>query len=381
MMQGDPLMSDSPQKKNLLICTDSFKDYKSSVAIAEQLKQDLHQLGAPLHIETLPLADGGEGTIAVLAQNKKLPIKYADVLDPMGRTVSAAWLFEPSTKTAYIGMAEASGIELLKKEERNCFYTSTYGTGQIMREALENGAENLHLFVGGSATCDMGIGMCAALGHGFYIGDKKLDIPIGKDLQEITRIEKNKDLPPFRLTVYTDVDNPLFGKEGAAYTYGPQKGASDTQIQQLDLGLQNIHQLIKEKSNIDVNFPKSGAAGGIAAGARYFLDGEVKMGTHFLFDLLKVEEAVQVADVVITGEGKLDHQTFSGKLVNHICSLAREKYTLVLCGKNDLKKEEYNQLHIDAVIALKDLAKKDHDKEQIVDTLYLVAPMVVELIS
>lgn len=380
MMQGVPSMSDSPRKKNLLICTDSFKDYKSSVAIAEQLKKDLHQLDAPLHIQTLPLADGGEGTIAVLAQNKKLPIQYTDVLDPLGRTVSAAWLFDPSTKTAYIGMAEASGIELLKKEERNCFYTSTYGTGQIIREALVQGAETIHLFVGGSATCDMGLGMAAALGHTFYINDKKVENPLGKDLHQITRFEKNKALPTFHMLVYTDVDNPLFGLNGAAYTYGPQKGANIEEVKMLDIGLQNIHRLIKETSGVDVNFPKAGAAGGISAGAHYFLGAEVKMGTHFLFDLLKVKEAVQLADVVITGEGKLDHQTFSGKLVKHICSLSKNKQTIILCGKNELKSEEYNLLNIDAVIALKDLANTEKESKQIVDTLHLVAPLLSELI-
>ena len=372
-------MNDAPSKKKVLICTDSFKDYKSSVAIAKELKQALQDLNSNLDIQALPLADGGEGTIAVLALQKKLPIQYSETLDPLGRPIRAAWLMDIKHKEAFIGMAEVSGIELLSKEERNCFYTSTFGTGQLIKEALDQGAKSIHLFVGGSATCDMGLGMAAALGHQFFIGEEKIDLPKGKDLSQITRIERSASLPPFKMTVYTDVDNPLFGERGSAYTYGPQKGASSEEVLDLDNGLRNIHQLILRDSGVDVNFPKAGAAGGISAGALYFLGADVQMGTHFLFDLIRVEEAVQNADVVITGEGKLDHQTFSGKLVKHICTLAQEKQTIILCGKNELDPSEYRRLNIDAVIALKDLAGKEAKEGQIVDTLHLAAPELESL--
>ena len=365
---------------NILICTDSFRDYKSSTEIGAFIQKAIIK-SLPIHkVKMIPLADGGEGTLAAISYYLKLDILQEEVLDPLKREISAGYLYDAKQKLAYVCMAEASGLELLDKAERNCYYTTTYGTGQLIAAAVRKGAQELALFVGGSATCDMGFGMLAALGATFTSGLDMIGIPVGMHLREIDAIQLPKKTMP-RVTVYTDVLNPLFGPQGAAYIYAPQKGADETQVDLLDEGLQHMHGLIVRTLDIDVNQAGSGAAGGIGAGALLGLGATLKPSTDFLFDIAGLKPALQDADIIITGEGKLDEQTLNGKLIQRVADAAKDKRLIVICGRNTLTKAQYQSLGIELVIALSDLGDPQHQQDGIADNLRLATKSLIEYLA
>lgn len=365
---------------NILICTDSFRDYKSSTEIGSFVQKALIKY-LPIHkVKMIPLADGGEGTLEALSYYLKLDILEEQVLDPLRREITAGYLYDAKQKLAYVCMAEASGLELLDKHERNCYHTTTYGTGQLIAAAIKRGAQEIALFVGGSATCDMGLGMLAALGASFSSGLDKIGIPTGMHLREIDSIQLSKKALP-KVTVYTDVLNPLFGPQGAAFIYGPQKGADPTQVDLLDEGLQRMHGIIQRTMNIDVNKPGSGAAGGIGAGALFGLGASLKPSTEFLFDMADLQPALQDADIIITGEGKLDEQTLNGKLIQRVAHAAQDKKLIVICGKNVLTKAQQKSLGIAHVIALSELGDPQHHQDGIADNLRLATKALVQYLE
>jgi len=254
--------------------------------------------------------------------------------------------------TAFIEMAEASGMALLKPEERNCFHTTTLGTGEIILDAIKHGAKTIILGIGGSATNDCGIGMATALGYKFL--DKEGDelSPVGKNLGKIRRIDTNNVISDLKLVTFRvacDVTNPLFGKQGAAYVYGPQKGASEVEIKRLDKGLKHISKLIFEVFNKDVqNIQGAGAAGGMGAGTMVFLNAKLQSGIDLVKDLVGFDEKIKGADWIITGEGKLDSQTLSGKTIQGVLTSAKKDGISVaaLCGSVSLSEEDSKKIGI-----------------------------------
>ena len=322
----------------ILIATDKFKDSLTAKQVCEGLQRGILRTFPSAKIEILPLADGGEGTLETLQSVLGGEFIECEVNDPLSRKIKANYLWIKEKQTAIIEMARASGIELLKQNERNCLITSTYGTGELINNALEKGAKEIILTVGGSATNDAGIGMATALGYEFFNKKSKILAPIGENLAEISLINIEKIHPKLfqtKFIVATDVSNPFYGTEGAAYEFSPQKGADNQAVKALDLGLQNLNQLIKKDFNIDLQTVLgSGAGGGIGGGAVAFLKAEIKSAAQWILEINQIGNKLKNVDLLITGEGKIDSQTWKGKLISQLVLQAEmtETPVILVCG-------------------------------------------------
>lgn len=320
----------------ILIATDKFKDALSAEKVCQYLKEGISQSFPKAKCTTLPLADGGEGTLEVLAKNLGGKFITAKVYDPLFRTVAAKYLWIESQKMAVVEMASASGLELLQPAERNCGETTTFGTGQLIEAAIKKGAANIVLTVGGSATNDAGVGMASALGFSFFDKEKKELKPVGKNLFYMHYISKTTlPLNKIKFQVVTDVTNPLHGKNGAAFVYAGQKGANESEIKQLDAGLKNMARLMKKYFSKEVSqLSGAGAGGGMGAGASVFLNAKIKSAAQWILEVCEVEKILSHTDILITGEGKLDSQTWSGKLIDELNKSAFKHGvpSILVCG-------------------------------------------------
>ena len=322
----------------ILIATDKFKDSLTAKEVCKGLQRGILRTFPSAEIEILPLADGGEGTLESLQSVWGGEFITCEVNDPLFRKINANYLWIKEKQTAIIEMARASGIELLKQNERNCLITSTYGTGELIKNALKKGAKEIILTVGGSATNDAGIGMASALGYDFLNKKGEILKPIGKNLQEIYTINIGKIHPKLsqtKFTVATDVSNPFHGKDGAAYVFSPQKGADIQLVKELDLGLKIINEIIKKDFNIDLQtIAGSGAGGGIGGGAVIFLKAEIKSAAQWILEINQVENKLKNVDLLMTGEGKVDSQTWQGKLISQLVLRAEMAHTpvILVCG-------------------------------------------------
>lgn len=335
--------------KKILICMDKFRGSLSAAEACEAVRQGIHISYPQGKVKIQPLADGGEGTYEILAKQNHGDIVESNVEDPLGRPITARYAISKKAKTAYIDMSAASGLSLLAVSERNPMLTSTYGTGQLIAHALENGAEKIVLCIGGSATNDAGAGMAAALGFRFLDNLGEAIKPTGGNLSEIAVVlppEKNLD---FDLWVACDVDNPLYGPQGAAAVYGPQKGASPAMVSILDLGLRHFASLICNTFGLDPASAKgAGAAGGLGYGTMVFLKGKLLSGIDLVIRETGLERSISHSDIIITGEGSLDDQTLHGKAVSGIAALAKKhnKPLLALCGTVNISPEQMQQAGI-----------------------------------
>jgi glycerate kinase len=270
-----------------------------------------------MSIETLPLADGGEGTVNVLVDATDGRIIKVKVHDPLMRITESCFGMLGDRETAVIEMAAASGLEMLKPVERNPWITSTYGTGELIRFALDAGCRRIILGMGGSATNDGGAGAVSALGVRLLDGNGKILSPGGGALGNLATIDRSgldKRLEGMPIIAASDVSNPLTGPNGASYVFGPQKGAGPDMVRHLDENLQHFARLIQMHCTRDVeNTPGSGAAGGLGAGLTAFLNIIIRPGFDIVSEITKLEEKIKWADLVITGEGKIDFQTQFGK--------------------------------------------------------------------
>jgi len=341
----------------IVIAPDKFKGSLTAQDVCDCVQEALLEINPFNHITKIPLADGGEGTFEILVAHSRGRIKQSEVLDPLQRPIHARYGISKDGNSAFIEMATASGLQLLKENERNPLYTSTIGLGQLMLDAIDEGVTNIILGIGGSATNDAGIGMAHALGFRFLNKRKESLQPVGESLSEIELIDDgNVDvrLRKINVTVLCDVDNPLYGKQGAAYVYGPQKGATGEMVKELDHGLKHFADLVKEVYGDDLNFAGAGAAGGMGAGAHFFLNAHFKRGIDYISELCNLEEKIKGSDMIITGEGKVDEQTFSGKVVAHVLSLAikHKKTIFILCGQCALSAEELKKYGATHVISL-----------------------------
>lgn len=325
---------------NYIIATDKFKGSLTAEEVGKAIEKGICQVDKSANFIHFPLADGGEGTMLIL--NKILGGKLISVtaLDPLFRPITAryCWL---NDGVAIIEMAEVSGLLLLDENERNPLKTSTLGTGQLIKHAIEKGAKKVILCIGGSATNDAGIGMAVALGFCFYDKNGHELLPIGENLSQIESIEwPNFDFSAIEFEVLTDVTAPFFGKNGAAYMYAAQKGANESQMEVLDNGLAHLNQLAKQTQNLDLQTIKgSGAAGGLGGGAVFFLNAKLKSGTQTILELIDFKNEIEKCDWVITGEGKIDPQTLQNKVVNGVVAacVAAHKNGVVFCGINELE--------------------------------------------
>lgn len=286
-----------------------------------------------------PLADGGDGTLASLREPLKLKIYSSRVLDPRARSHRALWGYNATKRLAVIEMAQASGLALLKKRDQNPMQTTSYGVGQLMTAALEKGAKEIWVCLGGSATVDGGMGILQALGARVMLSTGELHRPFqGADLNRLAEVDPSpvlKILKGVRLRVLCDVANLLLGPRGAARAFGPQKGARPAEVRKLEKGLRRMLGLIpKEKKGVGYK-AGAGAAGGAAAGLVGFINAHQEKGTETIFRLIGLERQVQRADVVFTGEGCVDRSSWEGKSLGPLVRLCRRynKLLIVLAGR------------------------------------------------
>ncbi len=330
----------------IVIAPDKFKGSLTGLQFCAAVDEGIKEVFPKAEIIKLPLSDGGDGTIEILEHHLKGKRVIVKVNDPLFRPIEASYLYMDTIKKAFIEMAEASGMYLLKPDEQNCFYTTTLGTGELILDAIDKGAKTIILGIGGSATNDCGIGMATALGFKFEDKNGKELSPVGKNLSHIKTINTANVIEALKsidFKVACDVTNPLYGEKGAAYVYGPQKGASENEINELDKGLRNIANIFGKQFDIDVqNIDGAGAAGGMGAGSLVFLKAELKSGIDLVKDLIDFDDKIKGASWIVTGEGKLDDQTLSGKTIKGVIDSARENKIQVaaFCGKSELNDKE-----------------------------------------
>ncbi len=311
----------------VLILPDSFKNCLSSVEVAKALAKGVLRVFPKAEIRQYPVADGGEGTVEAFVAATKGTFVKCKAHDALGREIDSFYGLLPDG-TAVIEMAAASGIELLKASEKNPLITSTFGTGELILHAIKSGAKSIILGLGGSVTNDGGTGMAKALGYRF-LNEKGKEISEGGGaLSELKKIDSSNvmnELKDVKFRIACDVQNPLTGANGASAVYGPQKGATPEIVQRLDQNLAHLAHYINTDLNKDVeHIPGAGAAGGMGAGSVAFLDGTLISGFQIVMDVLQLNEKVDWADIVLTGEGKIDEQTLSGKTPFSVAQLAQK---------------------------------------------------------
>ncbi|NLJ74787.1 MAG: glycerate kinase [Firmicutes bacterium] len=302
----------------IIIAPDSFKGSLSSIEVAEAMERGVKKAAPYSETILLPLSDGGEGLVDSLVTATGGQFLSLAVTGPLGKPVRAKMGLLGNGKTAVIEMAQASGLPLVPYEERNPLVTTTYGTGELIKHALDQGCSELIIGIGGSATNDGGMGMAQALGFKFLDGDGK---PLGHGGGELARLASidvsgsDPRLGDVKIKVACDVDNPLTGPQGAAAVYGPQKGATPEMVEFLDNALKNYDEVLARCLKKGVgSTPGAGAAGGLGAGLMALLGGELVSGIELVLDVLGFKELTKGADLVFTGEGKFDAQSAYGKV-------------------------------------------------------------------
>lgn len=357
-------MIEENKMKKILIAPDKFKGSLSAKEVCEAIAVGLLKNDNSIEITFHPIADGGDGSLAILTNHLDLKEVSVNTQDPLGRSISANYF--TSNDAAFVEVASASGLVLLTDLERNPMNTSTLGTGEIIWDAIKRGYQNIYLFLGGSATNDAGIGIAQALGFQFLDGENNTLTPVGKNLSKIKTI-KNKNLFDFteiKLTLFYDVVNPLFGENGAAYTYAPQKGATAKDVIKLDAGLVHFSALLHQLTGVDVStIPGAGSAGGIGAGLVALCNAQMSKGFDLIAKLTNLEEKIQNSDWVISGEGKSDSQSLQGKVINGIASLCEkhQKPLTLFVGKNELTESEQRSLKINTVFSISEIAEDEED--------------------
>ena len=300
--------------KKIIIIPDSFKGSLSSLEVCNAIEEGILKVFKDAKIKKIPIADGGEGTVDSVLYATGGKIKKVNVRNPLGEIIKAKYGIIDNNK-AVIEMAEASGLTLIK--EKNPLKSSTYGTGELIKDAIENGIKEILIGIGGSATNDCGIGMANALGYRFLDKDKKELEAIAENMIKIAEIDDSnvdKKIFDIKINVACDVRNPLYGKDGATAIYGTQKGVNKESFDILDNGLKNIAKLVKEKFNKEIDYIEgSGAAGGLGGGLIAFCE-------------------IQDASLIITGEGAIDGQTKKGKVPVGISRRAKNIPVIAIVG-------------------------------------------------
>ncbi len=344
----------------ILIAPDSFKESMSAVVAAQAMADGIHNVCNDLDIEQIPIADGGEGTVdAIISATKGQKIK-TEVRDPLMRLVSSYLGIIPEKQIAVIEMAAASGLGLLQQHEKNPLETTTYGTGELIRYALDQNCNHLIIGIGGSATNDAGCGMLQALGARFTDAKGKETGYCGKNLKDIQHIDLSKldkRLKNCTIDVACDVNNPLFGTNGAAYVYARQKGANNNQVKQLDQNLRHFARIVEKQFGKNIaELPGAGAAGGTGAALYSFLSARLKPGFNLIADIVNLDARIADCDLILTGEGKIDRQTMHGKTIHGIIQIAKKHRKPVIAFTGSLS-DGCSQLYIqglDAIIPITD---------------------------
>ncbi|MDO4190188.1 MAG: glycerate kinase [Bacteroidales bacterium] len=326
----------------IIVSPNTFKGSLSAVVATDVIASELREMLNNSEIVTLPIADGGDGTAEILAQILHATEHRCCVHNPLMRPIDASYYVLPDGSTAIIGISSASGIALLQPSELNAMKTTTFGTGELMRCAVESGCRHLIVALGGSATCDGGTGLAQALGVRFYDRqNEEITTPLcGRKLTEIARYEKPKTLDSLKITVLCDAEATMYGPQGAAYVYAPQKGATPAQVKLLDDALRNYAAVLNRSLSDTIEKQRyTGAAGAAAAGLKALFEAELVSGAEWVLSHVGFEQQLIDADLVITGEGCVDSQSIAGKSLGTMLRYT-SKYNvpmIVFCGKNELK--------------------------------------------
>jgi len=347
-------------KPKIVLAPDSFKDSISSIEICNILENLIDKEFPDYVVESIPVSDGGEGFLEALAENLDLEIITKSVMGPVKNEIKASYGI--NNNTAYLEMAQSSGLQHLSQEERDPLHTTTYGLGQLIKDALTRNIQDFVIGIGGSATCDGGAGMAQALGVEFcdQQGEIIKEPMTGQLLNYCYDLSCDHLLDRIdgcSFKVASDVTNPLLGSNGAVYIYAPQKGAKEQDLEVLEGGMKNLNKLFQDKIGKEVqNIPGAGAAGGLGAGLIAFLGAEIKSGSKFILDILNFENRIKNSQAIITGEGQIDEQTDSGKIISELITIGRRyNYPLyAICGIR--KTEEVRG--IKKILALTNFASK-----------------------
>ncbi|MCM2249132.1 MAG: glycerate kinase [Geothrix sp.] len=319
----------------IIVAPDSFKGSVSALGVAEAMERGIHAVFHDAEVLKVPIADGGEGTVEALVAATGGRLLHTEVRGPLGEPVRAHWGISGDGGTAFLEMASASGLPLVPKERRDPRITSTFGTGELMKAALDAGLRKLVIGIGGSATNDGGTGMARALGARFLDGSGRELPEGGAALARLARIDLSAldpRLAEASVLVACDVDNPLCGPRGASAVYGPQKGATPEMVQELDAALGVFADSAKAATGRDVALlPGAGAAGGLGAGLLFFTPASLRPGVAIVLETTGFEALVQDADLVITGEGRTDFQTAMGKAPVGVAAVAKRHGVPVIC--------------------------------------------------
>ena len=312
----------------IVIAPDSFKGSLTAIEVSDAIEIGVKKAFPDSLVEKIPMADGGEGTVQCLVNATQGKLYDKEVVGPLGETVVASFGILGDQTTASIEMASASGLPLVPPDRKNPMITTTYGTGQLIKAALDHGCQKMIIGIGGSATNDGGAGMLQALGVQLLDKSGKEIGFGGEQLTKLAQIDISKIDPRIRdvkILVASDVQNPLCGDTGASRIYGPQKGATEEMIIALDAALSHYADIIKQDLGKKIkNIPGAGAAGGLGAGLIAFLDAELKPGIDIVINTVQLERIVQDADLVITGEGEINGSTIYGKTPIGVARVAKK---------------------------------------------------------
>ncbi|HDZ13633.1 MAG TPA: glycerate kinase, partial [Pricia sp.] len=323
----------------VLVAPDSFKECLSSKEVATAISKGIKNAIPDAEVFEVPISDGGEGVLEAVMQGAEMELVSVTVMDPLLRPIASTYGILKNTNTAVVEMAKASGLELLTEQEKNPLLTSTYGTGQLIKHALDSGCRKIVIGIGGSATNDGGAGMVRALGGKFLdVEGNELKDGGGNlgNLAHIDLLNFDSRIDECEIQVACDVSNPLTGKNGASFIYGKQKGGSITDLEVLDENLSHYASIIKKDLGVDVlTIPGTGAAGGTGAGLLAFMNAALVNGIELILKTIGIETYLKKVDLVITGEGKIDEQTLNGKSILGIATMAKLHYVpvIVLTGK------------------------------------------------
>ncbi|EHM44536.1 glycerate kinase [Yokenella regensburgei] len=342
----------------IVIAPDSFKESLSALEVAQAIEAGCREIWPDAEYVNVPMADGGEGTVESMVAASQGHFRHTPVTGPLGETVSARWGMMGDGKTAVIEMAAASGLHYVAPELRNPMKTTSFGTGELIRAALDEGVEHIILGIGGSATNDGGAGMMQALGARLLSAGGSEIAHRGEALESLVAIDLSACHPRLQhvtLTVACDVNNPLCGPQGASAVFGPQKGATTEMVARLDIALANWGTIIHRTTGRTVlNAPGAGAAGGMGAALMGLLNATLCAGVEIVIDRLGLEAQVKDADLVITGEGRLDSQSICGKTPIGVARVAKRYHKPVIALAGGLR-EDHGVVHqhgIDAAFSI-----------------------------
>jgi glycerate kinase len=343
---------------HILIAPNAFKNCLSATEVAEAIYKGLKQSPLSFTAECFPIGDGGDGTGSLIIQKLKGKVISCEVKDPLGRKITSSFGLIDEGRTAVIEMADASGLRLLSANELNPLKASSYGTGELMKAALDNDVKKIILCIGGSATVDGGCGILSALGAKFLNEEGNEIMPSPENLLELASVDAtglDKKIYDCELIILSDVQNKLLGHDGATAVFGPQKGASENDVAKLERMLEKFASITLKQQRKDItSIPSGGAAGGVAAGLYGWLNAKLVNGINYFLDLTDFDSSLQKADLVITGEGSIDMQTLNGKGPFGVAERAKQQRIPVIgiAGKVPLEKIEGLQQYFDVLLSI-----------------------------